>query len=103
MKSSTFSIILEILAVFVSSKNCCHPGNIGNEIFPIFCNPGNAGGSRGQAPGGLDYFENMFPEICGYPGNIGNTIICIFVIFTKKGARRNFTQNRGGHALRSLI
>ena len=52
-----------------------YPGNIGNWIFPI----------------------------SGYPGNIGNMIFLDFWDFSKKDARRNFTQNGPVFAARSLI
>ena len=77
----------------------------------IFSYPGNTGGGRAQAGGrlqglccaALDYFWNMFPGISGYPGNIGNMFFSIFWDFSKKDARRNFTQDAPTDEPRSLI
>ena len=59
----------------LSFSTSSYPGNIGNLIFPIF----------------------------PYPGNIENMIFSIFWDFSKKDARRNFTQNGPVFAARSLI
>ena len=59
----------------LSFSTSSYPGNIGNSIFPIF----------------------------PYPGNIGNMFFVDFWDFSKKDARRNFTQNGPVFAARSLI
>ena len=71
---SILSPILEILEIEVFNI-LPNPGNIGNWIFPI-------------SP---------------YPGNIGNMFFSIFWDFSKKDARRNFTQNPPINEPRSLI
>ena len=59
-------------------------------VFSIFYYPGNAGNWS------LHYSQN--------PGNIGNvTFVFFVVIFAKKDARRNFTQNPPINEPRSLI
>ena len=79
---------LEILEIGVC--NIIHnPGNIGNHSFSIFWTPGTIG--------------NLFFPFSGYPGNIGNMIFLDFWDFSKKDARRNFTQNGPVFAARSLI
>ena len=70
----TFSSILEILEI---------------EVFNILPNPGNIG----------KLIFLFFP----YPGNIGNMFFSMFWDFSKKDARRNFTQNGPVFAARSLI
>ena len=97
-----------------------YPRDFGDWIFLVFWYPRDIGywillfshileiraaGGRlqGLCCAALDYFWNMFPGISGYPGNIENIIFYIFWDFYKKGARRNFTQNRGGPTQRSLI
>ena len=92
--------ILEILEIEVSNI-LYNPGNVGKLTFLVshileileICffyfliswkYGRRTGGSRGQTPGGLDYFWNMFPGISGYPGNIGNMIFLYFGIFPKK-------------------
>ena len=79
---------LEILEIEVCNI-LYKPGNSGKRIFLIQSYPGNIGNLR-------------FP-IFPYPGNIGNMIFPIFWDFSKKDARRNFTQNGPVFAARSLI
>ena len=79
---------LEILEIGVC--NILHnPGNIGNNSFSIFWTPGNIG--------------NLFFPFSGYPGNLGNLFFSIFLDFSKKDARRNFTQDAPTDEPRSLI
>ena len=76
-----------------------YPGNIGKLIFSNFliswkCGR-RAGGSRGQAPGGLDYFWNMFLAISGHPGILGNMIVMCFHVFFQNDSKCNqITQNQ---------
>ena len=79
---------LEILEIEVCSI-LQNPGNIGKRIFLIQSYPGNIG--------------NLIFPIVPYPGNIGNMIFVDFLDFSKKDARRNFTQNAPVHGPRSLI
>ena len=79
---------LEILEIEVCNI-LQNPGNIGKRIFLIQSYPGNIG-------------KRIFP-IFPYPGNIGNLFFSTFWDFSKKDARRNFTQNGPVFALRSLI
>ena len=79
---------LEILEIVVC--NIIHnPGNIGKRTFSMFWTPGNIG--------------NLFFQFYGCPGNIGNMIFLDFWDFSKKDARRNFTQNGPVFMPRSLI
>ena len=97
-----------------------YPGNTGNLVFLIshiletleieVCNilhnlEMRAAGGRlqGLCCAALDYFWNMFPGISGYPGNTGNMIFIYFCDFSKKDARRNFTQDAPTDEPRSLI
>ena len=77
--------ILEIEVCNISNK----PRDIGNLSFSTSSYPGNIG--------------NLIFPIFPYPGNIGNMIFSIFWDFSKKDARRNFTQNGPVFAARSLI
>ena len=77
---------LEILEVEVCNI-IYNPRYIGKQIFLIQSYPGNIG---------KRIFSN-FP----YPGNIGNMIFLYFWEFSKKDARRNFTQNGPVFAVRS--
>ena len=81
---------LEILEIEVCNI-LQNPGNIGNLIFLIQSYPGNIG----------KWIFSKFP----YPENIGNMFFFLyfFGFFTKKDARRNFTQNGPVFAARSLI
>ena len=79
---------LEILEIGVCTI-IYNPGNIGKRTFSIFWTPGNIG--------------NLFFPFSGYPGNIGNMMFLGFWDFSKKDARRNFTQNGPVFAARSLI
>ena len=79
---------LEILEIEVCNI-LQNPGNIGKRIFLIQSYPGDIG--------------NLIFPIFPYPGNIGNMIFSIFLDFSKKDARRNFTQNGPVFAARSLI
>ena len=79
---------LEILEIEVCNI-FQNPGNIGKHIFLIQSYPGNIG--------------NLIFPIFPYPGNIGNMFFSIFWDFSKKDARRNFTQNGPVFAARSLI
>ena len=79
---------LEILEIEVCNI-LQNPGNIGKRIFLIQSYPGNIG-------------KRIFP-ISPYPGNTGNMCFSIFWDFSKKDARRNFTQNAPVNAPRSLI
>ena len=79
---------LEILEIEVCNI-LQNPGNIGKRIFLIQSYPGNIG--------------NLIFPIFPYPGNIGNMIFLDFWDFSKKDARRNFTQNGAVFAARSLI
>ena len=80
---------LEILEIEVCNI-LQNPGNIEKRIFlfsPI-----------------LEILEiSFFFPIFPYPGNIGNMIFVDFLDFSKKDARRNFTQNGPVFAARSLI
>ena len=112
------SPILEILEIEVSNI-LYNPGNIGNWIFSICLEIleigffyfliswkyGRRAGGRlqGLCCAALDYFWNMFPGISGYPGNIGNMVFMYFWDFSKKDARRNFTQDAPTDEPRSLI
>ena len=79
---------LEILEIEVC--NILHnPGNIGKRSFLIQSYPGNIG--------------NLIFPIFPYPGNIGNLFFLDFLDFSKKDARRNFTQNGPIFIARSLI
>ena len=79
---------LEILEIEVC--NILHnPGNIGQRIFLTQSYPANIG-------------KLIFP-IFLYPGNTGNMCFLYFWIFSKKDARRNFTQNAPVNGPRSLI
>ena len=79
---------LEILEIQVC--NILHnPGNIGKRMFLIQSYPGNIG--------------NLIFPIFPYPGNIGNMIFVDFLDFSKKDARRNFTQDAPTDEPRSLI
>ena len=69
-----FTPILEMLEIEVCNI-IYNPGNIGKRTFSMFW----------------------------YPGNIGNLIFVEFWIFSKKDARRNFTQDAPVHGPRSLI
>ena len=79
---------LEILEIGVCNI-LQNPGNIGKRIFLIQSYPGNIG--------------NLIFPIFPYPGNIGNMIFLDFWDFSKKDARRNFTQNGPIFMPRSLI
>ena len=79
---------LEILEIEVCNI-LQNPGNIGKRIFLIQSYPGNIG--------------NLIFPIFPYPGNIGNMFFSIFWDFSKKDARRNFTQNAPVNGPRSLI
>ena len=114
--------ILEILEIEVSNI-LYNPGNIGNLIFPIFSHPGNVGnlicffnfpiswkyrqrvgGSRGQAPGGLEPFlEHVSWNFRTSWKYWKSDVYILFMMFPKKTPPRNVTQNRGGPAPRSLI
>ena len=80
--------ILEILEIEVCNI-LQNPGNIGKRIFLIQSYPGNIG--------------NLIFPISPYPGNIGNLIFVDFGDFSKKDARRNFTQDAPVNGPRSLI
>ena len=80
--------ILEILEIEVCNI-IYKPRDIGNLSFSTFSYPGNIG--------------NLIFPIFPYPGNIGNMILLDFWDFSKKDARRNFTQNGPVFAARSLI
>ena len=82
------SPILEILEIEVCNI-LQNPGNIGKRTFLIQSYPGNIG-------------HLIFP-IFPYPGNIGNLFFSIFWDFSKKDARRNFTQDAPTDEPRSLI
>ena len=82
------SPILEILEIEVFNI-LYNPGNIGKRIFSKFSYPGTIG--------------NQFFPFSGYPGNVENLIVLDFLDFSKKDARRNFTQNGPVFAARSLI
>ena len=80
--------ILETLEIEVCNI-LQNPGNIGKRIFLIQSYPGNIG--------------NLIFPIFSHPGNIGNLIFLDFLDFSKKDARRNFTQNAPVNAPRCLI
>ena len=80
--------ILEILEIEVCNI-IYKPRDIGNLSFSTSSYPGNIG--------------NLIFPIFPYPGNIGNMIFVDFWDFSKKDARRNFTQNAPVHGPRSLI
>ena len=80
--------ILEILGIEVSNI-LQNPGNIGKRIFSIQSYPGKIG--------------NLIFPIFPYPGNIVNIYVLDYLDFSKKDARRNFTQNGPVFAARSLI
>ena len=80
--------ILEILEIEVCNI-IYKPRDIGNLSFSTSSYPGNIG--------------NLIFPIFPYPGNIGNMIFLDFWDFSKKDARRNFTQNGPVFAARSLI
>ena len=74
------------------------------EVCNILQNPGNIGKRFFLFSPILEILEICFPSF-PYPGNIGNMLyiyIC-FGIFSKKDARRNFTQNAPVNGPRSLI
>ena len=80
---------LEILEIEVCDI-LQNPGNIRKRTFLIQSYPGNIG-------------KRIFP-ISPYPGNIGNLFFVLdFWDFSKKDARRNFTQNPPVNGPRSLI
>ena len=68
LKSSTFSIVLEILDIIFSYFLISW--KYWKSFFPIFSYPGNTGGGRAESGGrlqglccaALDYFWNMFLE-----------------------------------------
>ena len=80
--------ILEILEIEVCNI-IYKPRDIGNLSFSTSSYPGNIG--------------NLIFPIFPYPGNIGNMIFLDFWDFSKKDARRNFTQNGPIFMPRSLI
>ena len=80
--------ILEILEIEVCNI-IYKPRDIGNLSFSTSSYPGNIG----------KLIFLFFP----YPGNIGNMIFVDFFDFSKKGARRNFTQSPPVNGPRSLI
>ena len=80
--------ILEILEIEVCNISY-KPRDIGNLSFSTSSYPGNVG--------------NLIFPISGYPGNIGHIFFSRFWDFSKKDARRNFTQNGPVFAARSLI
>ena len=79
---------LEILEIEVCNI-FQNPGSIGKHIFLIQSYPGNIG----------KRIFSKFP----YSGNIGKCVFSIFWDFSKKDARRNFTQNAPVNGPRSLI
>ena len=79
---------LEILEIEVCNI-LQNPGNIGKQMSLIQSYPGNIG-------------KRIFSSF-SYPGNIGNIIFPIFWDFSKKDARRNFTQDAPTDEPRSLI
>ena len=83
------SPILEILEIEVFNI-LYKPRDIGNLSFSTSSYPGNIG-------------NLIFPFFTYYPGNIGNMMFLDFLDFSKKDARRNFTQNGPVLAARSLI
>ena len=83
-----FIPILEILEIEVCNI-LQNPGNIGKPIFLIQSYPGN--------------IRNLIFPFSRYPGNTGNMIFLDFGDFSKKDARRNFTQNAPVNGPRSLI
>ena len=96
---------LEILEIEVCNI-LQNPGNIGNHSFSIFWTPGNIGNlffPFSGYPGNIGNIGNLIFPIFPYPGNIGNMIFLDFWDFSKKDARRNFTQNGPVFAARSLI
>ena len=85
-----------------------YPGNIGNRVFLIAWYPGNTGGGR-AAPGVVLCCLGLFLEHVSWNFRISWKywkyvfFLYIFCDFSKKDARRNFTQNGPVFAQRSLI
>ena len=79
---------LEILEIEVCNI-LQNPGNIGKQLFLTQSYPGNIG--------------KLIFLFSGHPGNIGNIIFAVFLDFSQKDARRNFTKNAPVNGPRSLI